>query len=140
MARDSREAPPGPRETSDAPSTIWYYDDRNKYHEQDGCPAFDPDNPQHQGVPFGTIVADPDTVHALRGGTGERTDHLRRLHPRASGREPVAGTCCRGVGYERGQPIWTTGELVTLKAGLNDNRGRDGFVDDDLMLAGRQRV
>lgn len=72
MARDSRSAPPGPRETCDALSTIWYYDNRNKYYEQDGWPAYDPDNPHHQTVPFGTSVAEPDTLHVLRGGTAER--------------------------------------------------------------------
>ena len=73
MARDSRSAPPGPRETCDAPSTIWLYDNRNKYDEQQArWPAFDPDNPAMQAVPFGTIVAEPDTLHILRGGTGER--------------------------------------------------------------------
>lgn len=51
---------------------VHYHDDRNKYDEANGWPAFDPDNPHHQMVPFGTIVAEPDTVHVLRGGTAER--------------------------------------------------------------------
>jgi hypothetical protein len=71
-ARDSREAPPGARKTCDSPGTIWYYDDRNKYDEANGWPAYDPDNPHHQTVPFGVIVGERDTVHVLRGGTAER--------------------------------------------------------------------
>jgi hypothetical protein len=77
-ARDSREAPPGPRPTNDVPGIIWYYDDRNKYDEAAGWPPFDPDNPSHQCVPFGTICADPDTVHVLRGGTEERVQPSSR--------------------------------------------------------------
>ncbi|WP_131806156.1 hypothetical protein [Mycobacterium alsense] len=72
QARDSREAPPGPRASIDSPGTVLYDDDTNKYHEQSGWPAYDPDNPHHQTVPFGVIVAEADTVHVLRGGTTER--------------------------------------------------------------------
>lgn len=48
---------------------LHYYDDRNKYDEANGWPAFDPDKPDHATVPLGTVLADPDTVHVLRGGT-----------------------------------------------------------------------
>jgi hypothetical protein len=48
---------------------VHYYDDRNKYDEANGWPTFDPDNLAQATVPLGTVLADPDTVHVLRGGT-----------------------------------------------------------------------
>jgi len=45
QARDSREAPPGPRASIDSPGTVWYDDGTNKYHEMNGWPVYDPDNP-----------------------------------------------------------------------------------------------
>src|SRR5437773_104349 len=80
QARDSREAPPGPRASIDSPGTVWYDDDTNKYHEQAGWPPYDPDNPHHQTVPFGVIVGEPDTVHVLRGGTFERVTEPEPRH------------------------------------------------------------
>ncbi|MBZ4557645.1 hypothetical protein GBO17_02595 [Mycobacterium avium subsp. hominissuis] len=80
QARDSREAPPGPRASIDSPGTVWYDDDTNKYHEANGWPAYDPDNPHHQTVAFGLIVAEPDTVHVLRGGTFERVTEPEPRH------------------------------------------------------------
>lgn len=61
---------------------IHFYDDRNKYDERNGWPAFDPDNPDHATVPLGTVLVDPDTVHVLRGGTEplfDRRDGLGRF-------------------------------------------------------------
>lgn len=80
QARDSREAPPGPRASIDSPGTVWYDDDTNKYHEQAGWPPYDPDNPHHQTVPFGVIAGEPDTVHVLRGGTFERVTEPEPRH------------------------------------------------------------
>jgi hypothetical protein len=80
QARDSREAPPGPRASIDSPGTVWYDDGTNKYHEMNGWPVYDPDNPHHQTVPFGVIVGEPDTVHVLRGGTFERVTEPEPRH------------------------------------------------------------
>lgn len=68
---------------------LHYYDDRNKYDNERfnpgnvgaAWPEFDPDDPQHATVPLGTVLADPDTVHVLRGGTEplfDRRDGLGR--------------------------------------------------------------
>ena len=52
QARDAREG--------DGPPSVWYDDDRNKFDEAYGWPAYNPDKPHHQTVPFGTIVAEPN--------------------------------------------------------------------------------
>jgi hypothetical protein len=70
------------RDSRDGGGIVFYQDDRNKYDEADGWPAYDPDNPHHQTVPMGVVVAEPNlTVHVLRGGTGERvTTPIPRRH------------------------------------------------------------
>ena len=45
-----------------------YDDNRDKYDELAGWVPHDPDNPFMHGYMFGTIVADPETLHVLRGG------------------------------------------------------------------------
>ena len=69
-ARDSRHAPRGPRVSDVLPEMVWWDDGRSKYDEMAGWKPFDPDNPHHSGVGFGTIVAEQRLhVYVLRGGT-----------------------------------------------------------------------
>ncbi|WP_006247732.1 hypothetical protein [Mycolicibacterium tusciae] len=59
QARDSRHGE----------GIVHYYDDRNKHDEANGWPAYEYWNPHHQTVPLGTVVAKPEKVYVLRGGT-----------------------------------------------------------------------
>jgi hypothetical protein len=60
---------------------VQYFDDRNKHDEANGWPAYEYWNPDHATVPLGTIVADPETVHVLRGGTAGGVLPRERLAP-----------------------------------------------------------
>lgn len=82
---------------------LYYYDDRNEHDQDNGWPAYDPDNPDHQTVPLGTVVADPHTVHVLRGGTEplfDRRDGLGRYQRPGDLAPPNAGLADYGHAYD----------------------------------------
>lgn len=88
------------RDTEFSEGILRYDDDRSSGDEQNGWPAYDPDDPHHQGVPLVIIVAQPDTVHVLRAGTpasADLPDYGRGYDPAPSSSanvSPVA-TCFR---------------------------------------------
>ena len=59
-------------------------------------------------------------------------NHLRRLHPRAGDREPVAGTCCSGDEYERDQHVWVTGRRSSPENWPAETAAFDGAAPDSL--------
>lgn len=120
---------------------VHYYDDRNKYDEANGWPAFDPDNPDHATVPLGTVLADHDTVHVLRGGTQplfDRRDGLGR-HQRASEVEPPnSGLPDYGHAYDFATFMKTAERTYTF--GFCDLRLPGGCGASSSGVAGKQRL
>lgn len=92
-------------------SILHYYDDRNKrdneahnpFNAGAAWPDYEPGKPGHATVPLGHILADPNTVHVLRGGTQplfDRRDGLGR-HERPSERaQPQDGLPDYGHAYD----------------------------------------